>query len=350
MGDGRCRGGRASALFGLLGGFALVAASACSLTLASDDELSGGGAKDGAVEGAPAADGPGAETSSGDVAAEAANDAATPDAGADSASGDASDTGSGADTASGGDTGSGNDTGASDTGGANDASDASDAGTLTYAQTILADAPIAYWRFGDASGASAMDSSGNGHTGAYTACVLGQAGALLNDTDTAASFNGTSSTMTSTGPYVFAGTGNFTIEGWFKPNTISATNYHHLLNQETATGSRQGYAVFVTSGAVVGFERFISGTNTISYGPTIAIGQWYHVAATYDGAELTLYVNGAFASATADARAAIGTTDPFYVGCGETVKFFDGTIDEVAIYGTALSAARINAHFHASGR
>ena len=36
--------------------------------------------------------------------------------------------------------------------------------TNNYASTVLADGPVAYWRFGDTSGTTATDASGNGHS------------------------------------------------------------------------------------------------------------------------------------------------------------------------------------------
>ena len=38
----------------------------------------------------------------------------------------------------------------------------------TYASTVLADSPVAYWRLSETSGTSAADSSGNSHGGTYT--------------------------------------------------------------------------------------------------------------------------------------------------------------------------------------
>ena len=61
----------------------------------------------------------------------------------------------------------------------------------TYASTVLNDGPALYDRLGDPSGAISPDSSGNGNTGSYAGGVtLNQPGALVNDPDGAALFNG----------------------------------------------------------------------------------------------------------------------------------------------------------------
>ncbi len=63
--------------------------------------------------------------------------------------------------------------------------------TITYQTTVLADAPYAYWRLGESSGLVAADASGNGRTATYSGGInYSQAGALLDDTNTAVRFVG----------------------------------------------------------------------------------------------------------------------------------------------------------------
>jgi hypothetical protein len=78
-------------------------------------------------------------------------------------------------------------------------------------------------------------------------------------------------------------------------------------------------------------------------------GVWYHVAATYDGHQTTLYVNGA-AEASAVAGLALDYgNDPVYIGTSGTwapyLSMFAGIIDEPSIYKRALSAAEIKKHY-----
>jgi hypothetical protein len=55
-----------------------------------------------------------------------------------------------------------------------------------YAKAVLAKKPVAYWRLGEDKGPDALDSTGNGHTGAYKgAPALRQKGAIQGDADTA---------------------------------------------------------------------------------------------------------------------------------------------------------------------
>src|SRR5438876_92825 len=61
-----------------------------------------------------------------------------------------------------------------------------------YSTTILADSPLGYWRLGDLqTSLVAVDASGNGRDGIYTRGVVNEVpGAIVSDTDTAATFDG----------------------------------------------------------------------------------------------------------------------------------------------------------------
>jgi hypothetical protein len=77
---------------------------------------------------------------------------------------------------------------------------------------------------------------------------------------------------------------------------------------------------------------------------------WTHIAATYDGDAVTIYLNGQL-----DAMLRVGsivpghTTQPVLIGHTNEVAstFFKGLIDEVGLYRRALSAAEIATLFTA---
>lgn len=66
-----------------------------------------------------------------------------------------------------------------------------------YANTVLADSPIAYWRLGETSGTTASDATGHGWNGTINPPVtLGQPGAITGDTDPAMGFAGSGNIVT----------------------------------------------------------------------------------------------------------------------------------------------------------
>ncbi|HVY95407.1 MAG TPA: LamG domain-containing protein, partial [Solirubrobacterales bacterium] len=82
---------------------------------------------------------------------------------------------------------------------------------------------------------------------------------------------------------------------------------------------------------------------------TIATGQAYHVVGTYDGTTQRLYVNGTQVAQTALSGAISTNNNPLYLGSWDgTAEYFAGTIDDVAVYGSTLSAARVSAHYSAA--
>ena len=75
-------------------------------------------------------------------------------------------------------------------------------------------------------------------------------------------------------------------------------------------------------------------------------GHAYHVVGTYDGTTQRLYVNGSQVASSAFSGAMSVNTNPVVVGSWDTAsEFFNGTVDDVAVYAKTLSGAQITNHF-----
>jgi hypothetical protein len=79
----------------------------------------------------------------------------------------------------------------------------------------------------------------------------------------------------------------------------------------------------------------------------IQAGHTYHLAGTFDGTTQRLYVNGALVASQALNTPADVTGSGVYVANWQGGERFDGTIDEAAIYPSALSVNRLRAHYDA---
>jgi hypothetical protein len=78
-----------------------------------------------------------------------------------------------------------------------------------------------------------------------------------------------------------------------------------------------------------------------------ALDQWYHLVVTRSRGTFTIYVNGA-PSASENAAVVIPCPDaPLIIGQAECARFFNGLIDEVAIYDRALSPKQVKARWSA---
>jgi hypothetical protein len=219
-----------------------------------------------------------------------------------------------------------------------------------YAQTVLADDPVAYWRLDEISGTTARDFSGHGNAGTYIGGVhLAAAGAIANDPDTAAAFDGATGYIDGGDTFAFAGSQPFSLEAWVRSQAMSG--YGGVFSREDTSGGppSEGYLTFVSPGdGVYGLQR-LDGNNLTSVPSTssASTSHYDHVVATYDGTTMTLYVNGVAENMLTASFPIAGATNHFVVGAeaGGGEDFFDGALDEIAVYDHVLSAPRVNAHY-----
>jgi hypothetical protein len=237
----------------------------------------------------------------------------------------------------------------------------------TYVEAVQQDGPVVWWRLGDSAGTVADDFVGTVNGGFLGGVTLGAAG-LADAFDTAVSFDGVDDRMSVPSTNLInlgAARSVHTIEAWFSPDDI--TRRQVIYEQG---GTTRGASIYVDGGRVYGgmwnTANDPSATTPWASGPAfvsapIAVGGEYHVVLVLDqpGNAVIFYVNGVEAgrvtgvgllyphgslgsvgSAFQDVRFHTGTSS----GAG---FFFDGTIDEVAVYAKALSAARVAAHYEA---
>ena len=75
--------------------------------------------------------------------------------------------------------------------------------------------------------------------------------------------------------------------------------------------------------------------------------QWHHVAGTYDGANLKVFVDGNLENSVARSGNIQTGTNSVFIGVRSLASNFAGLLDEVSIYNRALSAAEIQAIYSA---
>jgi RHS repeat-associated protein len=217
----------------------------------------------------------------------------------------------------------------------------------SYATTVGADNPAGYWRLGEPAGSGmAADASPNGINGLYQGGVTpGQPGPLTGDPDTSTAFNGSSG-------YVGLGTpaalrpDQLTLEAWFKTSVAA--------NMTILRSRWYGYSLGTNaSGQVVGSVCGSSTCFTAGSLTSLADGRWHHVVLTKSNTwGVNLYVDGSSASTVPSPGTTYYGTTPGGIAIGRDGDFdgsyFNGSIDEVAIYPTVLSLQRITAHYQAA--
>ncbi len=211
----------------------------------------------------------------------------------------------------------------------------------SYSAGVLADSPRGYWRLGESSGTTAVDASGNSHNGTYlNGVTLGETGAIDNDTNTAARFDGLNDSVSIPDSADLRPT-QLSVEAWIKPDA-TASYYGNVLTK--ASGSN-GYGLEQYGGP--GKIRFyVNGYSNAYVEATIPVGQWSQVVGTYDGQFVRLYVNGKLSGSLAYSQAIDHSNQPLQIGgTPNSGQSWKGGIDEVAVYDRALTANQVQEHY-----
>ena len=226
------------------------------------------------------------------------------------------------------------------------------ANAATYPETVQADNPIAYYRLEETSGTTAADSSTSGlYPGTYNVNgvypQLGQPGITTNSISMQAA---TSSSVTA-GYYADLNPqGPFSFEVWVRPTSAPTSGDYrcpigNFGGWGTGGGSGTGWYVYQTPDSPSAFALVTAPAGVwISTG--YSLFNWYHLVATYDGTNFAFYVNGALIGSQAHAGYLANPANALGIGQrADGYGFWDGNLDEVAIYTNALPLDRIQAHY-----
>lgn len=160
----------------------------------------------------------------------------------------------------------------------------------TYSTTVLTDNPQAYYRLNDSAGSTAADASGHGYNATLSGTfILSQPGAIAGDSDHAIYFDGLTGQISIPRQLNYTTFSSFTLEFWCN-----------------------------------------------------ASGNWQHIVVTAQGATTTVYLNGVTYASGVTAQIEISQIFDWagsYASC---------SFDEIAIYNTTLSSARVLAHYQAA--
>lgn len=216
-----------------------------------------------------------------------------------------------------------------------------------YYDVVLADSPLAYILFDSATGTQ-FDQSGNGYDWAKGGGGFADAPAVMVDGSERIAVNVSSAGAYEGGSdsaFDFTGEAPFSLELWINLDSGSATQ--SILYRRLPSGPH-GYSIGVSSSDVLFWNRADGSSTQTQSGPTLATGTAYHVVATYDGASMRLYVDGALAAGptatTISGMTASGGT--LYIGEGfGGGDGYDGDLDEFAVYDFALSASQVANHY-----
>jgi RHS repeat-associated protein len=211
-----------------------------------------------------------------------------------------------------------------------------------YADQVVADGASAYWRLGESGGTAAADFLGP-NVGSYSGSpTLGVAGGVVGNT--AVTLNGTTQyASVPAAPALDLGD-VFSIELWFKRGSIGTLQ--GVLDKGTTGGvapliyfAADNTLRLATSSARVAVVSSSAITDTAS---------WHHAVFTKSGGTAHVYIDGVVNDHAGTATTFANSSNGVYLGreVGGT-SYFNGSLDEVAIYKTPLTATQVLAHYNA---
>jgi hypothetical protein len=198
-----------------------------------------------------------------------------------------------------------------------------------HAQTIPG--LVAAYGFEEGSGTAIGDVSGQNNNGVASGTTWSTAGKFGN----ALVFNGTNAVVTVPNAASLQLTTAVTLEAWVFP-TAAPTGWRAIIDKNvdgyylfasTDNGNRPGAGGTWTNG-----NKNVFGTSVLP------VNTWTHLASTFDGTTVRLFVNGVQVASLAQTVPLATTTATLQIGGDAyTGENFAGLIDEVRVYNRALS-------------
>jgi|GEM_PF-4116603 hypothetical protein len=197
------------------------------------------------------------------------------------------------------------------------------------------------------SGGVWTDTSGNGNDLAASASAPTQTTGHGGGANLAASFVHTSSQYlhitdaTQTGLDI---TWSITISGWVKPTRNGVVE---ILWSKSGASGQYSYGVYRNTGNQIVFQLSANGTSNTSAisSTTVLKDNMYHVACVSDGTDMRIYINGSLAVTPVSYTGSIFNSNSDLVIGANGPKdnyFWNGTLDDVAIWSRALSAGEVS--------
>jgi glucose/arabinose dehydrogenase/chitodextrinase len=208
---------------------------------------------------------------------------------------------------------------------------------IATATTLGTSNLVAAYSFNEGTGTAVADASGTGNNGTISGATWTTAGRYGN----ALVFNGTSARVTVPDSPSLRLTTGMTLEAWVYAQTVNGgwrdvvykgNDNYYLEATSRPVGRPAGGAV------VNGQHAEVFGT------ANVAANTWTHLAVTYNGSTVRLYVNGTLASSLDRAGSILTSSNPLSIGSDAIYgQYFNGRIDEVRVYNVARTQAQIQA-------
>jgi len=218
-----------------------------------------------------------------------------------------------------------------------------------YDATVLNDKALAFFRLND-SGSQLVDSVTGLSAGTYGSSVRLGGVSLTSDGGSTAIFGGgpalPNSEAIATPATGLQVVNAVSVEAWFSEPALQSRQYIGLAAYGSNATGWQPYGLHI-SGNTIEFDVHPRNAGMNVYGPLLQAGVTHHAVGTYDGSNVSLYLDGELVAAKHVQGQFIYHTNGFSIGgsIGSVAPAFNGTVGDVAVYGYALSAAQVKNHY-----
>ena len=166
----------------------------------------------------------------------------------------------------------------------------------------------------------------------------------------AMSFNGVDAYVKSINSSI-SGVNNATISVWVKPTGSTSNQYKAIINQWEASNSAWG--IWLNgSGSTYAIHWNQAGSIGINSSSIVLNDQWSHIAIVKNATNLKMFHNGSEVNSFNVTAATGSNATTLNIGAqyttGTASTFFNGQLDEVALFNTALSASKIQQIYDAT--
>jgi hypothetical protein len=211
---------------------------------------------------------------------------------------------------------------------------------------------VGFWRFEEGTGTTTADSSGNANTGTLLHGPTWQPPANCKQ-GRCLSFDGVDDFVVLPGATSIATrNNNITVKAWAFSRPLAQESIHRAIVSEIHPPNVD-FTIFLQGAGHRLSAGFHDGAWHLISGSAFPMDRWVHVAATYDGRFIRLFMNGEQVTVSPDLNRLLPSgAEGWRIGrrhdSGGPSDMWNGLIDEVRIYNRALSASEIAAIYAAT--
>ncbi|MHC4695007.1 MAG: LamG-like jellyroll fold domain-containing protein, partial [Planctomycetota bacterium] len=201
---------------------------------------------------------------------------------------------------------------------------------------------FAHWKFDEGSGNTATDNAGTNN-----GALIGPPTWTTGRVDGALSFDGAGDYVVASSVAPLAGD-IFSVQAWIRTDATAGA-YNPFLMQNRFSNTN-GFYFYISNDKPDVYIFDNSGHANAGSTETLNDDQWYHVAATNDGSELKLYVDGRL-KATDSSTGLSGVNENIYIGFEPiSALYYKGLVDDVRIHDRPISGSEFKDMFDPLGR